>query len=270
MWKVSHDITWLTAKLNECRSSSLLPPINPDIWQQFEFVFRGANEWDTCTSSLKTELYLALNKLQTILFSDQPLLSGKFSMLFCAALIPTLHCVCSALNVSESYLPSQVWYLLLMVHTVNSAVLAFWPARGRWSTSTWPIFHWSAESPWWMLPADYCWFRRWWNLNIITPKPCTWYQRNGVPPAEPKITQSNRSHQQYYPRSTALEEVFTWKLPFDSYPTYNGQQQTSLGVLDLPLAVWLCLRSSPLSKPLFNLFGHQRVSTDHWSIYCNK
>ena len=49
------------------------------------------------------ELFLALNKLRAVLFNDQPLLSGQLSEPFCAALIPTLHCVCSGLHVCEGY-----------------------------------------------------------------------------------------------------------------------------------------------------------------------
>ena len=119
----------------------------------------------------------------------------------------------------------------LMVYTVNSEFLAFpsQPAEERWSTSTWPIFHWSAESPWWMLPADYGWFRQSWNLN--THAPYAWSWENMVRTQNP---QGNRNHHQYA-RSTALEEVYAWKPPFDLYPTYinlqEGQRQTSLGVL---------------------------------------
>jgi hypothetical protein len=91
--------------LNEHRNSSLLPPINPDIWYQFQLVFTGAL---ALKPSSKMELYLGLNNLRAILVNDQLLLSGQLSKPFCAALIPPLHCVYSGLHVGKSYLPSVV------------------------------------------------------------------------------------------------------------------------------------------------------------------
>jgi len=60
--------------------------------------------------SMKTELYLALNNLRNVLFSDQPLLSGQLSKPLCTALIPTLHCIYSGLRVGDSFLLTVVWH----------------------------------------------------------------------------------------------------------------------------------------------------------------
>ena len=75
------------------------------MWYQFHLFFRTA---DTLEPTSKIELCLALNKLRAVLFNDQPLLSAQLSEPFCAALLPTLHCICSGLYVCESYLPSVV------------------------------------------------------------------------------------------------------------------------------------------------------------------
>jgi len=93
-------------KLNEYRNPSTLPPINPDIWYQFQLVFPGAF---ALKPSSKMELCLVLEKLRAVLFNNQPLLSKPF----CVALIPPLYCVCSGLYVCESYFP-PVWVLLIM------------------------------------------------------------------------------------------------------------------------------------------------------------
>ena len=80
--------------------------MKPDIWYwQFESVSYGAKQ---LKPSSKLELYLALNNLRAVLFNGQPLLSGQLSKPIYAALIPTLHGVCSGLDVCESYLPSVV------------------------------------------------------------------------------------------------------------------------------------------------------------------
>jgi len=100
----------MTLKLNKRRNSSLLPPINPDIWHQFQLVCSGRfmlHAEATRTSS-KMELCLALNNLRAALFNNQRLLSEQLSEPFGAALIPPLRCVCSGLYVCESYLPSLV------------------------------------------------------------------------------------------------------------------------------------------------------------------
>ena len=66
-----------------------------------------------------------MNNLRAALFNDQPLLSGLLSQPFCAALIPPLDCVCSELDVCESYLPSGI---VNNVYIVYSEVQSFQPA----------------------------------------------------------------------------------------------------------------------------------------------
>jgi len=75
--------------------------MKPDIWYQFESI---ASRTFELKPSRKMELCFALNNLRAVLFHGQPLLSGQLSKPFCAALIPTLHRVCSGLYVCESYI----------------------------------------------------------------------------------------------------------------------------------------------------------------------
>jgi hypothetical protein len=112
--------------LNECRNSSLLPPIKPYIWNQFQLVFMGSN-----AMALSSKMELVLNNLRAILFNDQPLLSGQLSKPFCAALILPLHCVFSGLYVCESYPLS--WGIVDNVYIVYSpaGVQSFWAAQER-------------------------------------------------------------------------------------------------------------------------------------------
>jgi hypothetical protein len=79
--------------------------MKPDIWYQFESI---ASRTFELKLSSRMELWFALNNLRAVLFHSQPLLSGQLSKPFCAALMPTLHHICSSLYVCESYIPSIV------------------------------------------------------------------------------------------------------------------------------------------------------------------
>jgi hypothetical protein len=52
--------------------------------------------------------------------NEQPLLSGQLSKPFCAALMPTLHCICSGLHVCEVICP-LLWGIVNNVYIVYSA-----------------------------------------------------------------------------------------------------------------------------------------------------
>ena len=84
-------------------SSGSLPKTSPKTWQQFEIIIQCQQEMGQSLEiayEMKSELCLRINNLRARLFSDQTL-SSNHSFEFLAALIPMLHCICTALYVCE-------------------------------------------------------------------------------------------------------------------------------------------------------------------------
>jgi len=91
--------------LTECSSSGSLLKTSLETWSQFDSFFVN-NPWETLHPALcainKTELRSQVYILQATIFDDQPLIS-QYSFELYTALIPVLHCICSALCVREGH-----------------------------------------------------------------------------------------------------------------------------------------------------------------------
>jgi len=120
-------------------------------------------KWSYVLHSITCELFSSMTSHLSLGSSPSP-----------SVLLSCLPCIVFA----QAYMYVKVVYLccgaLLMmwhVYIAHSVPPAFWSAQERWSTSARTIFHWSTQSPWQMLPADY-WFCWWSNFN--TNMHCTW------------------------------------------------------------------------------------------------
>ena len=93
--------------LTECSlaSSGSLPKTSLETWCQFEslFVYNNRRALRPAVRTIdKTELRSQVYILQATLFNGQPLIS-QHSFESYAALIPVVHCICSALYVCEGH-----------------------------------------------------------------------------------------------------------------------------------------------------------------------
>jgi hypothetical protein len=82
-------------------SSGSLPKISLETWHHFETFFENQRPTNPSLGAYeKSELCLRVINLWATLFNDQTL-SFNHSFEFLAAIIPMLHCICSALYVRE-------------------------------------------------------------------------------------------------------------------------------------------------------------------------